>query len=113
NACQRITRTSLLGDPLLFRFDNFEQQFSIGWARPIVLQVLFVSAIVERFAGLGVELLSLPAADFAIEFNIGSVQFGLTGLQRAIEPFNQSRDFIAIKIPVVVIEVIEIWSLIV
>src|ERR1700731_5429949 len=86
---------------------------SIRWAGHIVLQVLFVSAIVERFARLGMERLSLPAANLTIEFNIGRVKFWLTGLQGDVETLDKARDFIAIKIAVVVVQIIEIRGMIV
>ena len=79
--------------------------------RHVVFQVLFVGAVVERFAGLGVEFLASPFSDGAIELDVGRVEFRLARLQRAVEAFDQSSHFVAIEIAVVVVQVVEVRQL--
>ena len=85
---QRIA-SSLLGcNPFLFIGDDFEQQLSVFCTRHVIFQVLLVGLIVERLAGLGMELLPGITADCAIELDIGRVELRLARFQRGVETFD-------------------------
>src|SRR5579862_6522924 len=75
--------------------------------------MLFVGAVVQRFAGLRMKFLPCPLSDGTIELDIGSIELGLARLQISIEALDQSGHLVVIKVTVVVIEIIEVWSLLV
>src|SRR5580693_6742701 len=75
--------------------------------------MFFVSAIVKLFATWRVKLLSRPATDLAIEFDVRRVQFRLPGLQSDIESLNQSRDLVAIEVAVVIVQIVQVRGVLV
>ena len=70
--------------------------------------MLLIRPIVENFAALRVELLPCPASNHAIELNVRRVQALFASLQDTVEALNQSRDFIAIKLAVVIVQIVQI-----
>src|SRR5580692_81119 len=80
DAGQRIARTGFLGNPLLFIGNDFQQKLLVFRRRHVLFQVFFISAVIERLAGLRVELLRLPASNLTIELNVRSVQLRLPWL---------------------------------
>src|SRR5271166_6685580 len=93
---QRITRTGLLGDPLLFVGDDFKQQLLVLCRRHVLFHMLFVSTVVELFAGLRVELLPRPLSDGTVELDMRRIELRLARLQRTVEALDQPCNFVAI-----------------
>src|ERR1035438_1262552 len=73
--------------------------------------MFFVGSVVERCAGVRVELLPLPTPDFTIELDIRGIKLRLSCLQRTVKALDQTRDFVAIEIPVVIVQIVEVWRL--
>src|SRR5260370_24928837 len=71
---QRITRSFFFRDPSLLAADDVKQQLLVFRRRHVLLQVLLVSAVIQRFSGLGVELKTGPAPDLAIELYIRRIK---------------------------------------
>src|SRR5579862_4895925 len=110
---ERIASSGLLGNPLLLGPDDLEQQFLIDRRGHVLLQMLLVGAIIQQLAGLGVKLLSRAFTYGTIEFDIGRIELGLARLQISIKALDQSSHLVAIEVAVVVVQVVEIWSLVV
>src|SRR3989442_1804205 len=70
--------------------------------------MLFVGFVVQRFAGLRVKFLSCPSAYRAIELDIWRIELWLSRFQHAVEAVNQPRNFVAVKMAVVIVEIIQI-----
>src|SRR5436190_15322305 len=70
--------------------------------------MLFVGFVVQRFAGLRVKFLSCPPAYRAIELDIWRIELWLSRFQHAVEAVNQPGNFVAVKMAVVIIEIIQI-----
>ena len=87
------------------------KQLLVRRRRHVLLHMLFVSAIVEQFAGLRVKFLPGPLPNGAIELDVWRVQLRLARLERTVEALDQSSHFVAIKIAVVVVQVIQIRGL--
>src|SRR5579871_4213377 len=81
NRRQRIPRTGFFRDPFLLGLDNVEKKLLIRRRRHVFLYMLFVSPVVQRFAGLGVKLLVRPFSDKAVELDMRRVQLGLARFQ--------------------------------
>src|SRR5208283_5497619 len=73
--------------------------------------MLFIGTIVQRLAGLRMELLSLPTSNLPIELDVRRVKLRLTSLQRSVEALNQSCHFVTIEIPVVIVQIVEVGSM--
>src|SRR6266852_3599137 len=72
-----------------------------------------VGAVVHRFARLCVKFLSCPASDVAVELDVRRVKLGLASRQYAIETLDQPRHFVAIEMPVVIVQLIEMRRLLI
>src|ERR1700730_1128184 len=59
------------------------------------------------------ELLGSPAADGAIEPDVGSIELWLAGFQDIVQALDQTSDLVAIQLPVVVVQVVELGGLVV
>src|SRR2546428_606347 len=70
--------------------------------------MLFVGFVVQRFAGLRVKFLSCPPAYRAIELDIWRIELWLSRFQHAVEAVNQPGYFVAVKMAVVIIEIIQL-----
>src|SRR6266550_8180205 len=70
--------------------------------------MLFVSFVVQRFAGFSMKFLSCPPAYRAIELDIWRIELWLSRFQHAVEAVNQPRNFVAVKMAVVIVEIIQI-----
>src|SRR5579859_3520586 len=73
--------------------------------------MFFVGAIVERLAGFGMKLLACPFSDGAVELDVRRIQLWFAWFERVVEALNQPGDFIAIKIAVVIVEIVEVGFL--
>src|SRR5579872_6905309 len=108
-----IARAFFRNDPLLFVGDNFEQQLFVVGAGKKIRQLLIVFFVFERRAGFRMIFLIGPAANHAIELDVWSVKFWLTRLQNRVEARNQSGNLVAIKVAVVIVQIVEVGLLVV
>src|SRR5437868_10369505 len=72
---QRILGAGLGRDPLLLIANDIEQHFLVGGRGHDLFNVQRVLFVIERLAGLRVELLSCPFADVAIELYVRAIEF--------------------------------------
>src|ERR1700731_5148254 len=105
---QRITRSFFFRDPSLFATDDVQQQLLVFRGRHVFLQMLFVSTVIQRFATLRVKLETGPAPDLAIELNSRRIELWLAWLYGASKTADQSCNFVAIKMPVVIVQIVQV-----
>ena len=70
--------------------------------------MLLVGLVIQRLAGLRVELLTCPAADKAVELDIRRIQLRLAWLQHVVQTIDQSGYLVAIQVAVVIIQIVKI-----
>src|SRR5437762_13728166 len=70
--------------------------------------MLFVGLVVQPFAGLRVKFLSCPSAYRAIELETCRIERWLSRFENAVEAVNQPGNFVAVKMAVVIIEIIQV-----
>jgi hypothetical protein len=56
---------------------DFQQQLFVLSARHGFLKMLIIRSIIQRLTGLSMKLLSGPAADHAVELDVGRIEFCL------------------------------------
>src|SRR6266571_8145645 len=85
NGFQRIARALFRHNPILFRIQDLKQPLLVLGAGHRLVEVFLVAAVVERLAGLSMELLAGVAANLAIEFNVGHIQGGFARLENIVQ----------------------------
>src|SRR5580658_5634162 len=75
--------------------------------------MLLVVLVFYRLAGLCVKLLPRIFSNEAVELDIRRVKLGLSRFERIVKALDQSRDFIAIKISVVIVEIVKVGRLVI
>src|SRR3954466_7101016 len=105
---QWILCASLRRDPLLLIANDIEQRLLVCRRRHYFFDVPRVFLVVKWLAGLRVEFLVLPLADVAIELDVRTIKLGVSRLLTVADALHQLRALVAIEIPVVIVQVIEV-----
>src|SRR2546423_3045730 len=74
NGKQRVFGAGAWRDPLLFRADDVQQQLLVCRGGHPGIELLAVFLLFHRLAGVGMEKLSFPLADVAVELDVRTIQ---------------------------------------